>query len=33
MKDTLEIVASCDLDFGLLCISHFNQVLYDLCLY
>ena len=33
MIDPLEIIAFCDLNFGLLCISHFNQVLYDLCLY
>ena len=33
ITDTLEIIASCGLDFGLLCIRHFNQVLYDLFLY
>ena len=37
MMDSLEIMASCDLEFGLLCKlnfrSHFNQVLYDSCLY
>ena len=36
MMDSLEITASCDLEFGLLCKlnlpSYFNQVLYDLCL-
>ena len=43
--DTLEIIASCDLEFGVLCklsdemkvyqglLSHFNQVLYDLWIY
>ena len=37
MINSLEIMASCDLEFDLLCklnfLSHFNQVLYDPCLY
>ena len=33
MIDPLEIIAFYDLYFGVLCISHFNQLLYNLCLY